>query len=199
MDPIISVSKPHHPFLSSVPEKNPALTQTKHTGSGKNRRKRQSFGWNPCVAAAARKQMMEAPEAFHSHPKRRQNMLGMGSWSRDFSVRLLSVQTCLHTLGISKKRLLRAIKDPAKVLICFGTSAEWQKDTDQPVLPSLENLWLGWISWRSGCQQWGICGDAGDENFLPRLCDHPQKMWLGQVQKSKECCWKDHKENNEIK
>lgn len=38
---------------------------------------------------------------------------------------------------------MRTIKDPTEVIICFGTSAVGQKNTDQPVLPSLAKTLVG--------------------------------------------------------
>lgn len=38
---------------------------------------------------------------------------------------------------------MRAIKDQTKVLMCFGTSADRQKDRDHPALPSLAKTLVG--------------------------------------------------------
>lgn len=97
-------------------------------------------------------------EAFHSHCDRRHNTLGTGTLTRDFSVRLLrATDLFAHTGNQQKEIIMKAIKDPTKVLICFGTTANGQKDTHQPVLPSLEKLQLEYIYCRSGCQQTEIC------------------------------------------
>ena len=53
------------------------------------------------------------------------------------------LRICLHIQGFSRSIIMKAIKDSAKVLICFGTSADGWKDTDQPVLPSLAKTLLG--------------------------------------------------------
>lgn len=52
MDPKISVSKPHHPFFCS--RKKPNSESNQPHWNGKNRKKRQYFGWNPGAAAAAK-------------------------------------------------------------------------------------------------------------------------------------------------
>lgn len=114
-------------------------------------------------------------------------MLRTGTITRDFTVRLLCATELFADTGNQQEEIImRAIKDQTKVLMCFGTSADRQKDRQRSSCSTQPSKNSGWDISTVGVganSQKSLCSsEGGDESFLLRFCKGLLKMQPGDVQ-----------------